>query len=140
MAHGMPAMIRDRRNGFTLMEMSSVLIVIALVVGAVLLGSDLVEAARIRRQISQIREFDAAANAFRAKFNYWPGDLPPASADELGFKERSGDPGEGDADGFVNAGASYAGGLWLPPAVEGETLLFWMDLSSAGLIAAAFTE
>jgi prepilin-type N-terminal cleavage/methylation domain-containing protein len=54
-----------RKSGFTLIELSIVLVVIALVVGGVLIGRDLIEAAKIRSQINQLSKFTTLANTFR---------------------------------------------------------------------------
>lgn len=62
-------------SGFTLIELSIVLVIIGLLVGGVLLGRDLIEVSKIRRQASQLQEISTAYNVFRLKFNAIPGDL-----------------------------------------------------------------
>jgi prepilin-type N-terminal cleavage/methylation domain-containing protein len=47
-------------TGFTLIEMSIVLVIIGLIVGGVLVGQDLIRAAYIRAQITQIEKFNTA--------------------------------------------------------------------------------
>jgi prepilin-type N-terminal cleavage/methylation domain-containing protein len=64
------------RRGFTLIELSIVLVVLGLIVGGVLVGQSLVNSARGRAQITQIEQFNTAANAFWAKYGYLPGDIP----------------------------------------------------------------
>jgi prepilin-type N-terminal cleavage/methylation domain-containing protein len=44
--------------GFTLIELSIVLVIIGLIVGGVLVGQDLVKAAGVRATISQIEKFN----------------------------------------------------------------------------------
>jgi prepilin-type N-terminal cleavage/methylation domain-containing protein len=41
-----------RRNGFTLIELSIVLVIVGLIVGGVLVGQDLIRSAAVRAQIS----------------------------------------------------------------------------------------
>ncbi|MCA9200375.1 MAG: prepilin-type N-terminal cleavage/methylation domain-containing protein [Planctomycetales bacterium] len=72
---------KDR--GFTLIELSIVLVIIGLITGGVLVGRDLIEAAKVRNDISTIERMNAAALTFRLKYNYLPGDLPNAT--NLGF-------------------------------------------------------
>ena len=63
------------RSGFTLVELSIVLVIIGLIAGGVLVGRDLIEAAAIRQQITQVERFKTAVQTFRTKYNGLPGDL-----------------------------------------------------------------
>jgi prepilin-type N-terminal cleavage/methylation domain-containing protein len=64
------------KHGFTLIELSIVLVIIGLIVGGILVGRDLISAAAVRAQISQIERYHTAANTFRTKYAYLPGDIP----------------------------------------------------------------
>jgi len=64
-----------KQAGFTLIELSIVLVIIGLIVGGVLVGQDLIKAAEIRAAVGQIEKYDAAMNTFRGKYNGLPGDL-----------------------------------------------------------------
>src|SRR4051812_37452108 len=48
------------RSGFTLIELSIVLVIIGLVAGGVLVGREMIYAARIRATISQVEQFQTA--------------------------------------------------------------------------------
>ena len=54
--------------GFTLIELSIVLVIIGLIVGGVLVGQNLIKAAEIRNQIKQMQEYQIAFNTFRTKY------------------------------------------------------------------------
>lgn len=54
----------NRRGGFTLIELSIVLVVSGLIVGGVLVGQDLIRAAGVRATITQIEKFNQAAHTF----------------------------------------------------------------------------
>ncbi len=54
-------------RGFTLIELSIVLVIIGLIVGGVLVGRDLIRAAAERSEISQFQQFSVAANTFILK-------------------------------------------------------------------------
>jgi prepilin-type N-terminal cleavage/methylation domain-containing protein len=122
-------------SGFTLIELSIVLVIIGLIVGGVVVGRSLIAAATVRAQISQIERYDAAVNTFRGKYNAIPGDMNIASATQFGFTVGTGctgGQGTRDGNGLIDGGAApnqYSQG-------GGETGLFWQDLSAAGLIDA----
>ena len=64
------------RRGFTLVELSIVLVIIGLLVGGILVGQSLISSAKISSQIQQIAHFDAGVGAFKAKYKFLPGDAP----------------------------------------------------------------
>lgn len=133
-----PAIRSDRENssatrGFTLIELSIVLVIIGLIVGGVLVGRDLISAAGVRAQVTQIEKYNTSANTFKAKYGYLPGDINNAEAVKWGFKARASGGGQGDGDGLVN-GCASAGNLQC-----GEVLMFWVDLSTARLLDGSFT-
>jgi len=68
-----------KTSGFTLIELSIVLVIIWLIIGGVLTGQDLIKSAEIRAQISQIEKYNTAVNAFKLKYNCTPGDCPNAT-------------------------------------------------------------
>lgn len=67
-------MIFPSRNGFTLVELSIVLVIIGLVIGGVLVGKELIRAADIRANIADIEKLKTTINTFRLKYNCLPGD------------------------------------------------------------------
>src|ERR1700691_433072 len=99
------------QSGFTLIELSIVLVIIGLIVGGVLVGQDLIRAAEVRAQISQIEKYNTAVNTFRDKYNALPGDLPPTVPTQFGFAARAGTAGRGDGNGIIEGGEA---GTWEP--------------------------
>jgi prepilin-type N-terminal cleavage/methylation domain-containing protein len=108
--------------GFTLIELSIVLVIIGLIVGGVLVGRDLIRASEIRSTIGQLEKYTSAVNTFRTKYNGIPGDLPRAAT--FGFAARAGSYGRGDGNRLVEGA---------------ETVLFWRDLSDASLVDGSYT-
>jgi prepilin-type N-terminal cleavage/methylation domain-containing protein len=132
-------MPREPRRGFTLIELSIVLVIIGLIAGGVLVGQELITAAAIRAQISQIEKYNTAVNTFRGKYdNYLPGDITSTEAAQFGLTARTGALGQGDGNGLITGPT----GINPPPDVKqggGETGLFWVDLSAASLIDGSFS-
>lgn len=122
------------QNGFTLIELSLVLVIIGLIVGGVLVGRDLIKSAEIRAQISQIEEIKTAFNTFQVKYGYLPGDMPPIQASQLGFFTFTGAQAGmgcqsqgyayGNNDGFIN--------------LNNEKYAFWSHLSDAKLMKGSY--
>ena len=126
-----------RRDGFTLIELSIVLVVIGLIVGGILVGQNLISAAGVRATASQIEKYNTAANTFREKYGYLPGDIPAQPAAQFGFIARGTGTGQGDGNGIIEAG-QWATGAGLSGGA-GEELVFWVDLSAARLIDGGFS-
>jgi prepilin-type N-terminal cleavage/methylation domain-containing protein len=135
------AMIHSRQSGFTLIELSIVMVIIGLIIGGILVGQDMIRTATIRAQIAQIEQFNTAANAFKSKYDCLPGDCTPAEAATYGFLTRSGAQGDGDGDGFIDAKLLGALAPNQPDnSIGGENTLFWEDLSMGGMIAGYFPD
>lgn len=124
-----------RKQGFTLIELSIVLVIIGLIVGGVLVGQDLIKAAEVRATVAQFEKYNAAMNTFRGKFGGLPGDLQQTQASAFGlFGFTAGTIGMGDGNGLIEASSAASGStLGL-----GETLAVWRHLSDASLIDGAF--
>jgi|NOAtaT_7_FD_contig_31_2989666_length_998_multi_8_in_0_out_0_1 prepilin-type N-terminal cleavage/methylation domain-containing protein len=120
------------KSGFTLIELSIVLVIIGLIVGGVLVGQDLIKAAEVRATIGQYEKYNATVNTFRTKYNGIPGDLAAASASAFGLCPTAGcmagTTGLGDNSGLVtDTGGSATLAL-------GEPLAFWQQMTASNLI------
>lgn len=65
-----------RQRGFTLIEMSFVLVIIALIIGGVLVGARIINGAAVSDAIATIQDLRGAVTEFRNKYKYFPGDFP----------------------------------------------------------------
>jgi len=127
-------------KGFTLIELSIVLVIIGLIVGGVLAGKDLIRAAGVRATITQIERYNTAANTFRGKYGYLPGDIRDPDASSFGFAPRGQYAGEGDGNGTIEGvSTNYPGHNFGNCEMAGETAMFWVDLSAVHLIDGSFT-
>lgn len=124
---------RFNKAGFTLIELSIVLVIIGLIVGGVLMGRDLIKAAQLRSLSSQLIEFETAISTFRLKYNCLPGDC----ADATGFfgTDSGGCPAGSNGDGTCNGN----GDGFLGNAASTEVYRFWQHLGMSKLIAGSYT-
>jgi prepilin-type N-terminal cleavage/methylation domain-containing protein len=120
-----------RYKGFTLIEMSIVLVIIGLIVGGVLAGQSLVAAAGVRATISQIERYNTAVNTFRGKYGGLPGDLNASLAAQFGFTSRTGTVGWGDGNGVIEDDAGNPAWRGDSGPEYAEPCLFWVDLTTA---------
>jgi prepilin-type N-terminal cleavage/methylation domain-containing protein len=126
-----------KAQGFTLIELSIVLVIIGLIVGGVLVGQDLIRAAEIRATVGQIEKYNSAVNTFTVKYNGMPGDLSSSNALGYGFLLRMGSsPGGGDNNGLIEAG--NINGV-TSQVFTFESGVFWDDLSRANLVDGQLT-
>jgi prepilin-type N-terminal cleavage/methylation domain-containing protein len=106
--------------GFSLIEMAVVLIVIGLIIGGVLKGQELIEAAKIKAVLTQLNEYRLAVSTFMERYDGLPGDFNQAKAyikDSLK---------NGNHNGLIE-------GEGLAP--DSEAGQFWQHLAAAELIA-----
>ena len=110
------------RKGFTLIELSIVLVVIGLVIGGILAGVDMVRSAELRKVIAETTAYKTAIYTFENKYGGLPGDIINATTF---FPTATNGNGNGHID--------YLGG------VVGEEYYAWQQLALAGLIEGTYT-
>jgi len=91
--------MRKRKDGFTLVELSIVLVIIGLLIGGILVGQSMMETARITKTIKMLGQFDAGVENFKTKYNYLPGDAPMFGGDGNGLIDSN--PWGGSGTGYV---------------------------------------
>ena len=72
-------MTRRHQQGFTLVEIGVVLLIIGLLLGAVLKGQELIASARVNNLISSMNGYKAAIYAFQDRYRMMPGDSSAAA-------------------------------------------------------------
>jgi len=115
-----------KQNGFTLIEIAIVLVIIGLLLGGVLKGQELITSARVRNLISQQDGIKAAYFGFLDRFRALPGDYNQAVANISGVGAACGTAGNGDGNGQILAAL-------------GERIMVWDHLSKAGFINGSYT-
>lgn len=126
---------KQSQSGFTLVELSIVLVIIGLIISSVLVGQDLVRSAELRSTMTQLEGFNSAIGTFRGKYNGLPGDVTGATS--FGFN------GDGNANGLlvdVCAGTGASCTAASSMSATSENNFFWNHLGSSGaaLIAGSY--
>ena len=62
------------KKGFTLVELSIVLVIIGMLVGGILVGQSLIDSARLQKAVRSIQQYQSAVLLFQSKFKSLPGD------------------------------------------------------------------
>lgn len=130
--------------GFTLIELSIVLVVIGLIVGGVLVGRDMIHAAELRSIITQATSYETAVNTFSEKYNCLPGDCPFATKF---WPAADGSTGSTAACYSIDTTGSTAtcngngnGSIDMADVANfGEEYRFWQHLSNAGLVPGGYS-
>ncbi|WP_457626024.1 prepilin-type N-terminal cleavage/methylation domain-containing protein [Persephonella sp.] len=67
-------MKKKNQQGFTLVELAIVLVIIGIILGAVLKGKELINNAKVKRTLNDLRGFEALAYTFYDRYGRFPGD------------------------------------------------------------------
>jgi len=71
--------MRKQTAGYTLTEMSVVLVIVGLIISGVLKGQTLIDEAKIRATIAEVSVHKVSIASFYAKYDAYPGDFSTAS-------------------------------------------------------------
>lgn len=139
-------MNKDKNIGFSLVELSIVLVILGLLVGGVLTGKSLIAAAQLRAVTKEFTDYRTAITTFREKYFGLPGDVTNAVA-------YWGAAGGGTANGYdatcaalttSSAGAASTcngngDGMIGAGSYQYERFRAWQQLANAGLVAGNYT-
>jgi prepilin-type N-terminal cleavage/methylation domain-containing protein len=120
-------MLMRRQNGFTLVEIAIVLVIIGLLLGGILKGQELINSARVRNLADTATGIQAAYYGFIDRYRRIPGDWNATGASQaIGITINDG----GDDNGRIDNPAG--GNLWEEPNA------LWVQLAAAGFIQGAY--
>ena len=107
---------QPHKSGFTLVELSIVLVIVGLLIGGILVAQSLIDSARVGKLVRDIGQYEIAINNFKMNFRHYPGDSPHFTP-----------AGDGDdSTDHVNCNGSYSGY---------ESVQYWAHLSQSGMIS-----
>jgi len=113
-------------RGFTLVELAIVLVIIALVLGGVLKGQEMIIQSKIKNVISDFSGISAAYYGYQDRYRAIPGDDPNAATRWSGATAGSGN--------------SQVAGKYNSQTATDESRLWWDHLRRAGFVAGAGTQ
>ena len=100
--------LQQNKRGFTLVELSIVLVIIGLLIGGILVAQSMIGATKAQSFVRHVQQFDIAVQNFQTKYNGLPGDV-------ISFG------GNGDGKIITNN-----------ESFDGETANFWPILQMSG--------
>jgi prepilin-type N-terminal cleavage/methylation domain-containing protein len=126
-------------EGFTLIEIAIVLVIVGLTVGGIYAGITLKRSSELQSIMTDKNKYVEAVNQFKEKYGFLPGDFPNAStywtAPSGGC---AGGSCNGDGNGQICGNANTAGS-GETNAMCAESYLAWWHLSQASMIDGSYT-
>jgi prepilin-type N-terminal cleavage/methylation domain-containing protein len=139
----------ERQQGFTLIELSVVLVIIGLIVGSIIAGQSLIRSSQVQSASTDTQTYIRAVQAFQQKYNALPGDMANATSywgiaggsagtnyttdcytvQGTGTQTCDGNGNGQIADGVISGTNTYAN----------EELRAWQHLADAGFIQGSYT-
>jgi prepilin-type N-terminal cleavage/methylation domain-containing protein len=123
--------------GFSLVELSIVLVILGLLTGGILTGQNLIRAAELRSVTTEFQQFQTAINTFKGKYFALPGDISNATS----FWGTAGScPGTHTTPSTDKKTCNGNGnGLVSSNNADNEQYRFWQHLANAELIEGTYT-
>lgn len=122
-------------RGFTLVELSIVLVIIGLIMGGILGGQELIRASELNSVLTDVNKYRVAMNTFKVKYNALPGDMKnaasywPSATCANSVASNSNPTGcNGNGNGIVELTSTQA-----------ESFRFWNHLNLSGILPGNYT-
>jgi prepilin-type N-terminal cleavage/methylation domain-containing protein len=116
--------LNNKRKGFTLVELSIVLVIIGLIIGGVLTGKQIIDNARINNALQNVQAYEAQFQTYVQNYGALPGD---DSGAPTRFPNAVPTSPVGNGDGTLQ-------GTFDSASASDESRLLWADMRAAGLV------
>ncbi|MDX9689093.1 MAG: prepilin-type N-terminal cleavage/methylation domain-containing protein [Proteobacteria bacterium] len=130
-------MRKETERGFTLVELSIVLVIIGLIIGGVLTGRQIILNARITNAVNGIQAYQAQFQTYQQNNGSIPGDDPSALTRFPSLADYS-DVTNGNNNGRVGTATSFDTTDTTGEAAESRSV--WAHLRAAGLVTNQVTN
>jgi len=115
------------KKGFTLVELSIVLVIIGIIAGGILAAKSMVGTVRLQAQIRQFEQYDILTSNFKLMYNKIPGDC-----------DFCGVPWPGNNDGTLNSVDGGSLNVVPPTSLWQEPYYYFIELSTMDAIKEKF--
>ena len=116
--------MKKQQNGFTLIELAIVLVIIGLLLGGVLKGQELINSAKVKNMASDFKNIQIVLYGYQDKFHALPGDDANVAGHVTGGTLAT-------TGGTV--GNARIEGAWDSTTTTDESYLFWQHVRLSGL-------
>ena len=123
----------QKQNGFTLVELSIVLVIIGLIIGGVLTGQQIIQNARINNAVNGIQAYQAQFQTYAQNYGVLPGDDPSALTRFPSLAQIA-NAGNGNNDSRIGTATSFDVSTTGTTGSGLESLAIWAHLRAAGLV------
>lgn len=126
-------------RGFSLVELSIVLVILGLLVGGVLSGQSLIRAAELRAVTSEYQRYATATNSFRDKYFQLPGDMNNAESFWTTLNATNATCRDTASTSTATCNGDGDGAIEIQSTRSRELFRFWQHLANAGLIEGSYS-
>ena len=136
--------MQGMKQGFTLLELSIVLVIIGLIIGGITVGADMIRSAELNTIVTDLNKYQTTVNTFKLKYNALPGDMKNATAywgnaDTGATGGECADPLDDAGTGTQTCNGDGNGKIVGTAANYTESFRFWQHLTNAELVSGSFT-
>jgi len=122
--------MKNRQQGFTLVEIAIVLVIIGLLLGGILKGQEMITQAKIKNVIADFSGVSAAYHGYQDRYRAIPGDDPNAGSRWTTAPAAFPGSGNGVVDGTYNNACPAVSVVGTP-----ESCMWWDHLRRAGFVS-----
>ncbi len=116
--------LKSQQSGFTLVEIAIVLVIVGLLLGGILKGQELINSAKVKNLITEMRNIQTQIYGYQDRFKQLPGDDARVATNLSGSTAGTG--------GTLGSG-QIEGAMFPAAASTEESAVFWQHLRLANL-------